>query len=278
MRGPLAVAAVLAGLVATLGAAEAAGEAAPRVSAAPGTVIRWPGVDLESCAMGEQTWLPLAGECWFQIDLLEETDVLEVKRRRSGTDERALVSVVDYPYPVQYITLENDSQVHLSAENLERVRGEQKLVGNLWSSRLPRQFDLPLASPLRERGSGGRFGSRRFFNNEPRSPHTGVDYKAVTGEPVFSVADGTVVLARDLFFSGISAFIDHGDGLISMYFHFSEILVEEGERVGRGQQIGRVGQTGRATGPHLHFGVRWHGARIDPELLLGDPAAVVAVQ
>jgi murein DD-endopeptidase MepM/ murein hydrolase activator NlpD len=134
-----------------------------------------------------------------------------------------------------------------------------------------------LASPLRDRGRSGRFGSRRFFNNEPRSPHTGADYSAAKGEPVFSVADGQIVLADDLFFSGLSAFIDHGDGLISMYFHFSEILVEQGEEVVRGQRIGRVGQTGRATGPHLHFGVRWHGARINPELLLESPTAIAAI-
>jgi murein DD-endopeptidase MepM/ murein hydrolase activator NlpD len=82
-----------------------------------------------------------------------------------------------------------------------------------------------------------------------------------------AVADGVVALADDFFFSGRSVFLDHGDGLITMYFHFSEILVEEGDEIRRGQVIGRVGQSGRATGPHLHVGIRWRGARVDPALM-----------
>ncbi len=125
---------------------------------------------------------------------------------------------------------------------------------------------------------GGRFGARRFFNGQPRSPHSGADYAAAEGTPVRAVAAGTVVLADDLFFSGRSLFVDHGDGLISMYFHLSEALPGEGEEVRRGETIGRVGQTGRATGPHLHFGVRWRGARIDPDPLFGSPDRVPTPQ
>jgi murein DD-endopeptidase MepM/ murein hydrolase activator NlpD len=84
---------------------------------------------------------------------------------------------------------------------------------------------------------------------------------------VLAVADGVVALADDFFFSGRSVFLDHGDGLITMYFHFSEIVVEEGDEIRRGQVIGKVGQTGRATGPHLHVGIRWRGARVDPSLM-----------
>jgi murein DD-endopeptidase MepM/ murein hydrolase activator NlpD len=222
-------------------------------------------------------WPPLADTCWYPMDLLRQDAVVDVTRWRGGSEEQARVRLKDYPYPVQYITLEDDSQVNLSPENLARVRDDQRRVRALWDRQGVARFELPLASPLRDRGRSGRFGSRRFFNNEPRSPHTGADYSAAKGEPVFSVADGQIVLADDLFFSGLSAFIDHGDGLISMYFHFSEILVEQGEEVVRGQRIGRVGQTGRATGPHLHFGVRWHGARINPELLLESPTAIAAI-
>jgi murein DD-endopeptidase MepM/ murein hydrolase activator NlpD len=82
-------------------------------------------------------------------------------------------------------------------------------------------------------------------------------------------ARGTVVLAEEHYFAGKSVFIDHGDGLITMYFHLDRLLVEKGDTVARGQRIGTVGSSGRATGPHLHFGVRWRGARIDPLLLLG---------
>lgn len=95
--------------------------------------------------------------------------------------------------------------------------------------------------------------------------------------PVFSVAEGTVVLAKDLFFPGNAVFIDHGDGLISMYFHLSDIKVRAGQRVEKGSSIGTVGTTGRSSGPHLFFGVRWHGARIDPRFLFEDPAKIPAV-
>ena len=88
---------------------------------------------------------------------------------------------------------------------------------------------------------------------------------------MLAVADGTVVLAAEHFFSGNSVFVDHGDGLISMYFHFSKIGVKAGQQVKRGEELGRVGSTGRASGPHLHLGVRWHGARVDPEQLLTAP-------
>ncbi len=86
-----------------------------------------------------------------------------------------------------------------------------------------------------------------------------------------------MVLAEEHFFAGNSVFVDHGDGLISMSFHMSRIDVTAGETVRRGQRLGTVGATGRATGPHLHFGLRWHGARVDPALLLGDPDAVPAI-
>jgi murein DD-endopeptidase MepM/ murein hydrolase activator NlpD len=91
------------------------------------------------------------------------------------------------------------------------------------------------------------------------------------------VADGTVVIAEDLFFTGKAVFIDHGDGLVSMYFHFSELKVQAGQDVKKGETLGLVGSTGRATGPHLHLGVRWHGARIDPQILLDDPAKIPAI-
>jgi murein DD-endopeptidase MepM/ murein hydrolase activator NlpD len=91
---------------------------------------------------------------------------------------------------------------------------------------------------------------------------------------VLAIADGRVALAADFFFSGGSVFLDHGDGLISMYFHLEEWTVEEGGEVRRGEVIGKVGQTGRATGPHLHMGARWRGARIDPMLLLAPPEQI----
>jgi murein DD-endopeptidase MepM/ murein hydrolase activator NlpD len=238
-------------------------------SAAPGSLVRWPGEGLDSCGRGEASWTPLEGACWYAIDLLEDATAVEVWRQVGGRREVAKLLHVDYPYPVQYITLEDDSKVNLSEADGARAAREQERIGALWSADGPRRFTLPLATPLEELPEGGRFGSRRFFNNQPRSPHSGSDFAADSGTPVLAAAAGTVTMSDDLFFSGKSVFIHHGDGLITMYFHLSELGVAEGDEVERGQRIGRVGATGRATGPHLHFGARWRGARVDPGMLLG---------
>jgi murein DD-endopeptidase MepM/ murein hydrolase activator NlpD len=247
------------------------------LAVAPGGLVRWPGEGVEGCGWQGQNWLPIDSVCWYPIDLLTPEGPLEIFRVVDGRREETTISVAAYPYKVQRITLEDDSQVNLSAEDLARVKREQKRISTLWGRRGPRRFALPLEAPLESLPAGGRFGDRRFFNDQPRSPHTGADYAADEGVPVLAVADGTVALADDFFFSGNSVFLDHGDGLITMYFHFSEILVEEGDEVRRGQVIGKVGQTGRATGPHLHLGIRWRRARVDPTLLLAPVAEIPIV-
>jgi murein DD-endopeptidase MepM/ murein hydrolase activator NlpD len=108
------------------------------------------------------------------------------------------------------------------------------------------------------------FGRRRVINGQPRNPHTGEDISAPQGAPVAAINYGTVRLVADQFFSGKSVVIDHGLGLYSMYFHLSEIAVRVGDLVAKSQVIGAVGATGRASGPHLHWGVRLNGARVNP--------------
>ncbi len=112
------------------------------------------------------------------------------------------------------------------------------------------------------------FGPRSIINNQPRAPHSGVDLKAKKGTPVRATNDGRVALASDYFFSGRSVVIDHGGGIQSMYFHLERILVQQDEMVTKGHIIGLVGSSGRATGPHLHWGIRINGARVDPLRLL----------
>ncbi len=243
---------------------------AARVDVAPGTVVRWVGAGIEGCGLAEERWEPLGEAFWYPIDLLAPPGPRQIFRWRQGRREEATVRVTPYPYEVQRIALEDDSKVHLSAQDLRRAERERAQISAVWERDGPRSFELPLHPPLRSLPAGGRFGARRFFNDQPRSPHSGADYAAQEGTPVFAAAGGVVALAGDFFFSGRSVFLDHGDSLITMYFHLSAIAVEEGERVARGQPVGRVGQTGRATGSHLHFGVRWRRARVDPSLLLAS--------
>ena len=243
------------------------------VEVRPGSVVRWTGNGFESCSMGGIEWKPIGDECWYAIDLLTEAGPLKLERHSSAGDEAATVTVSAYPYPEQRIQV-SDKTVHLSEANEERAAKEKKRIDSLWNDPSEGRFLLPLAQPLADTDEGRSFGARRVLNGEPRSPHSGIDYRASLGTPVTSVASGVVVLAEDHFFGGKSVFIDHGDELISMYMHLDRIEVEQGQIVDRGRRIGVVGSTGRATGPHLHFGLRWHGARIDPKYLFGRPETI----
>lgn len=184
------------------------------------------------------------------------------------TERRSLsVLVMKEEYPEQRLTLPS-KMVDLDKKTLARVETESKAVHEaftgfvshpLWKGR----FMEPVQGKI-----SGRFGSRRVINGQPRKPHSGEDIAAPEGTPVLSMNDGMVRLTADHFFSGKGVIVDHGLGLFSMYFHLSSVDVKHGQVVKKGQVIGKVGATGRATGPHLHWGVRLNGSRVDPYSLL----------
>jgi len=133
-----------------------------------------------------------------------------------------------------------------------------------------REWDGNFAAPVHA-ATSDVFGSQRIFNGVAQRPHFGLDYRVPTGTPIAALNSGTVLLARFLYFEGNCVVIDHGQGLLSLYFHLSELKVKEGEVVKRGQEIALSGGTGRATGPHLHVAVRWQGTYLDPARLLQLP-------
>jgi len=186
-----------------------------------------------------------------------------------------MVQVEPYPYPTQRLDVPPE-MVTPPPGAVRRIRAENRRISAIWNLGGRPGFELPLAPPLEPLPEARSFGSRRVFNGEPRSPHGGVDFSADIGTPVMAAAPGRIVIAADHYYSGKSVFIDHGDDLVTMYFHLDQILVEEGDQVQTGHVVGAVGATGRVTGPHLHFGVRWRASRIDPMVLLADPPRLSA--
>jgi murein DD-endopeptidase MepM/ murein hydrolase activator NlpD len=226
-----------------------------------------------------RSWAALEETCYFPIDILQKPGIITIARWGSGQKEFARISVEPNDYGTEEITLPDIPQAHPSAADLQRDRRDQALLSKVWMSKEgPAQFTLPLGAPARPLPAGKSFGVKRVYNGTLASqPHMGNDYPVPAGSPVLAVADGTVVAAKDMFFEGNAVFINHGDGLISMCFHLSEIKVQTGQEVKKGDTLGQVGSTGRATGPHLFFGVRWHDARIDPQFLFEDPSKIPAV-
>ena len=172
-------------------------------------------------------------------------------------------------YREQRITLKNQQQVNPDQQNLARIErelAEQSTVYRQFSARQPSNllFDKPVDGPL-----SSPFGLRRFFNGEERNPHSGLDFAVPAGTPIRAPAAGKVILLGDYFFNGKTVFVDHGQGLISMFCHLSRIEVQTGQELPRGGVIGRVGATGRATGPHLHWNVSLNDARVDPSIFIG---------
>ncbi|MEK7364285.1 MAG: M23 family metallopeptidase [candidate division NC10 bacterium] len=171
-------------------------------------------------------------------------------------------------FPVQRLTLPRE-MVELDAPTLRRVEEESKRLRTLYATITPERlwrgrFTKPVGVP----DAGEGFGARRIINGQARAPHAGLDYSADAGTPVVAANTGRVTLVAEYFFPGRLVVLDHGLGLYTLYFHLERADVADGDRVERGQIIGRVGASGRATGPHLHFAAHLRQARIDPALLL----------
>jgi len=159
------------------------------------------------------------------------------------------------PDPEQMKVIERDKQI--KADAFKTVTPEREWKGS---------FARPVTADISD-----VFGVQRVFNGAVQSTHQGLDFRVPTGTPVSAVNGGTVVLARSLYFEGNCIVIDHGQGLLTLYLHLSEMRVKEGDRLTKGQFIGLSGGTGRATGPHLHLAVRWQGTYLNPAGLLALP-------
>ncbi|NLA89082.1 MAG: M23 family metallopeptidase [Alcaligenaceae bacterium] len=187
-----------------------------------------------------------------------------------GRNESLSFNVGSKKYREQHIKLSSNRHVNPSQQDLDRYSREAAEQREAYKTFRP---VVPSNVVLDRPVEGGRysspFGLRRFFNGQERNPHAGLDIAVPQGTPVKASADGVITITGDYFFNGKTVFVDHGQGLISMYCHLSEIDVVKGQTVRRGEVVGKVGSTGRSTGPHLHWTVSLNNQRVDPAIFIG---------
>lgn len=208
----------------------------------------------------ENRWYAAVG-----IPLAAETGTAAIALQ----DGRRIVFDIEaHAYREQRLTIANKEYVTPNQEQLDRIGGERKIIDAAIGNYRDRNVaDVSLAAPVAGPRSSS-FGLRRFYNDQPRSPHSGMDIAANMGVPIKAPRDGIVTATGNYYFNGNTVLLDHGQGLITMYCHLSEIAVEEGANLDKGDVLGAVGNTGRVTGPHLHFGTYLNGNAVDPSILL----------
>lgn len=214
-----------------------------------------------------EEWLAVVG---IPLDQQIGSARIRVAQANGGTPVEVPFEVLLHDYEEQRLTVER-SFVNPAPEQLERILKERKVLDGAlthWSD--TSLEDVLLQPPVPGRRSPS-FGFRRYFNNEPRAPHKGMDIAAAAGTPVLAAADGRVTAAGNFYFNGNTVILDHGQGLVTMYCHLQSIDVAEDSPVTAGEAIGTVGATGRVTGPHLHFGTYLNGTAVNPALLLSAP-------
>ena len=249
----------------------------PRESAVPGGV-KILKLDIHSNSMpyvdvdGHRALVVRDDSSWFAIIGIPLSAPLEPRQvivRSSDTRQELQFTIGDKQYASQSLKVA-PGQVNLSQADLERVNREKPIIEHAmsrWTDNQPKTLRMPQPIPGVRSSS---FGMRRIFNGESRNPHSGMDIAAPVGTPVLAPLAGTVIDTGDYFFNGNTVFVDHGRGMISMYCHLSAIDVKPGQHVAAGTMLGKVGMTGRVTGPHLHWALSLNRAWVDPELFVSN--------
>jgi murein DD-endopeptidase MepM/ murein hydrolase activator NlpD len=211
------------------------------------------GIDLET-RTGKVPW---------QVGVI---DMAGIARKKAGA-----VAIRARTFPVQHLTLP-DHMVDLDPESERRANAESARLRALYDTvTAERLWQGRFTRPVAVEGPGSGFGARRIINGKSRNPHAGTDWSAERGTPVVAANRGRVALVGDFFFGGRLVVLDHGLGLYTLYMHLDRVDVAEGAFIGRGETLGAVGATGRATGPHLHFQVQAKRSRVDPATLFALP-------
>ena len=212
---------------------------------------------------GQQNWLAVIGISLdakvgqHQINITESSGKKNVKK----------FTVKPHKYKTQNLTIKNKNKVNPNNKSMKRIEREFVMKKKLKSTFSDSSPKLNFIRPVAGRDSG-RYGLRRILNKQKRNPHSGMDIAAPQGRSIKAAESGTVIWVGNLFFSGNVIYLDHGNGLLSLYAHLSKINVKKGQKVKRGEIIGKVGKTGRVTGAHLHWTVYLNGNAVDPALFL----------
>ena len=204
---------------------------------------------------------------WIGVDLDTKTGTHALhwssdKASNAWSQEDTIV-VSDGGFQKSYITVGKKMSV-FDAEALARIRADQAAFRRAYRATVEAAPDISFATRPTSGVISSPFGARRFVNNEPRNPHSGIDIAAAEGTPIIAPLAGKVLLTESMFLNGNAIAIGHGRGLVTIYTHMQDLQVKQGQWVDTGERVGSVGKTGRATGPHLHWGVRFQGARINP--------------
>lgn len=249
--------------------------ALPEMAAVPGGVVvlplgKWeqkPVVKYENkpvmVVFNDQQWFAVVG-----LSLSTKPGQHNIVIEKDGSRLRHPFMVQKKSYPEQHITLKNKRMVNPNQYDMTRINKEKRRIKRALKYWQDNEVStLNFIKPVEGRQSSA-FGLRRYFNKQPRKPHSGLDIAAPEGTAIRSPAAGTVIETGDFFFNGKTVFIDHGQGLITMYCHLNKIAVKKGQKLNQGDTIGKVGMTGRVTGPHLHWAVSLNDNRVDPTLFL----------
>ncbi len=205
---------------------------------------------------------------WIGIDLKKRPGEYQVSwKGRDGSQD--VLRVLPGHFRISRITVAR-KMAEFDSEALARIRRDQKAILRTYGMRVDAYPDVKMYGMPVEGVVSTPFGAQRYVNGQPRSPHSGLDIAASEGSPVQAPLAGKVLLRESMFLNGNTVVLGHGNGLVSVFSHLRDIAVKEGEWVRTGQRIGSVGHTGRATGPHLHWGVRFYQARVNPVSLLAE--------
>jgi murein DD-endopeptidase MepM/ murein hydrolase activator NlpD len=249
----------------------------PQQSAVPGGVVIVPVADaIEAKPMVKYNnhqvmvlkqndqWLAIVG---IPLSAKIGSQILAVKS--AGKTTRISFVILDKAYPTQHIEIKDDGKVNPNNYDMKRINSEKSAINAALEHWTEGDVALNFAWPIEGRVSG-LFGRRRVFNGQPRNPHSGMDIAAPIGTEIHAPADGIIRNTGDYFFNGNTVFIDHGQGLVTMFCHMNKIGVKAGQVIKQGEVIGTVGMTGRVTGPHLHLGVSLNDTRVEPRLFFPE--------